>query len=120
MNSKMTTALGLSAVLAAAPFPADAGMAASKKALEACATSWVARLAEDQGAPMVFNLDPESDVRGRSLSRREVIHLDATDPVSRQVVARVDCVVDGRARVRELITVPLDAPDARLRSTQRD
>jgi len=51
------------------------------------------------------------------LKRREVIHLDARDPSSEEVVARADCTVDHRANVRELVNVSLDAADAAERAT---
>ena len=118
MISKRVTKVGLVAAMTVAPFHANATLVSAQEGMDACAAAMVAELAANQGAPMVYNLDPESKSTGKLKNRREVFHLDALDPESQEVVARVDCVVDSRARVQKLIAVPLDAPAARMRATQ--
>ena len=118
MISKEIIKWSLVAGLAAVPFHAQAR--SGEEALDACAAAMVSQLAADQGAPMVYNLDPESPGLTKSRSRLDIIHLDAKDPESHEVVARADCVVDRKAHVKKLIRVPLDAPDAAMRATHLD
>jgi hypothetical protein len=118
MNSNRFLKMGFVATLAAVPFHAQA--VSGQAGMNACAEAMINELSAAQGAPMVFNMDPKSSSMKQPLSRREVIHLDAKDPKSNEVVARVDCVINNRAEVKELIRVPLDGPDARLRATKLD
>lgn len=120
MNSKKLIKFGFVVAMAATPYHLSASVASTQDGLNACATAMVDQLAENQGAPMAYSLAPDSDDSKKPLSRRDVIHLDARDQVTQEVVARVDCVIDKGAQVQELITVPLDAPDARMRATQLD
>lgn len=118
MNHSKLTKIGIALAVAATPFHLNASLAGNQEALDACAAALVEQLSAEQGAPMVYNLDPDSKAGKGDLKRRQVIHLDARDPESREVVARVDCVLDSRANVKKLIEVPIDAPDAGLRATQ--
>ena len=118
MNSKKLVRFGLVVAIVATPFHANASVASTQEGLKACAAAMVDQLAEDQGAPMAFSLAADSDGSKKLLSSRDVIHLDARDQATQEVVARVDCVIGKGAQVRELITVPLDAPDARMRASQ--
>ena len=115
MNSKKILKVGFIAALASAPFHAQA--TPGHAGLDACAQAMIADLAAEQGAPMVYNMDPSTRTMKGALKRREVIHLDAKDPESDEVVARVDCVVNRKAEVKQLIRVPLEAPNARDRAT---
>jgi hypothetical protein len=118
MKNSTVLKAGFLAALAAAPFHAHA--LSGKAGLDACANAMVSELAEKQGAPMVYNLDPGSTKSPRPISRSELYHLDARDPRSDEVVARFDCVIDQNAQVQKLVRVPLDAPDARFRATGLD
>lgn len=113
-NSKILT-IGCTVVIALTPFSAKA--ASMKAGLDACADALVTELASSNGAPLDYRVNPGSGATGVRLKRREVIHLDARDPNSQEVVARADCTVDHRANVRELVSVPLDAADAAERAT---
>lgn len=115
MNSNKFLKAGFVAALMSVPFHAQA--TSGQAGLDACAEAMIADMAAAQGAPMVYNLDPSNTRIKGSLKMREIIHLDAKDPNSDEVVARVDCVVNSRAEVKELIRVPLEAPDARYRAT---
>lgn len=115
MNKRNMIKVGLVVAMAAVPFHANA--VSREAGLKACADAMVNNLAEEQGAPMVYNLDPESESGARKLGRREVFHLDALNPEGDEVVARMDCVVNKQAEVTKLIPVPLDAEDARIRAT---
>ena len=106
---------GLVLALSAATFQANAKT--YEAGLNACAEAMVSDLAASQGAPMVYNLSSESDSNSKKMHRREVFHLDAMSPDGEIVVARMDCVVNGRAKVVRLISVPLDGEDARVRAT---
>ena len=114
MNSKMVKT---SLVLALTATPVFAHATSGSVGINACAAAMVSELAENQGSPMVYNLDPEIRTTNSRLKRREVIHLDARDPDSHEIVARVDCIIDAKAKVRKLIQLPVDGPDARFRAT---
>ncbi|MBT8070270.1 MAG: hypothetical protein KJO80_07540 [Gammaproteobacteria bacterium] len=107
--------IGFALAIAAVPFHT---YAVTKQAgLEACAEAMVNDLATRQNSPMVLNLDPSSKGGKGKLRRREVFHLDAVNPDDEAVVARMDCVVNYKAEVTQLITVPLDGENARVRAT---
>jgi hypothetical protein len=50
------------------------------------------------------------------LSGIEVYHLDVRDAETNAVLARADCVVDSRAKIKRLNKLPIDAADARERA----
>ena len=118
MKNSTVLKAGLLAAMAAAPFHAHA--LSAKAGLDACADAMVSEMAEKQGAPMVYNLDPSSGGAPKPMTRRETYHLDARDPKSQEVIARYDCITNGSAQVQKLVPVPLDAPDARFRATGVD
>ena len=118
MKNSTVLKAGFLAAMAAAPFHAHA--LSAKAGLDACADAMVSELAERQGVPMVYNLDPSSTKSPKPMTRRETYHLDARDPKSDEVVARFDCVINHNAQVQKLVPVPLDAPDARFRATGVD
>jgi hypothetical protein len=118
VNCKKLVKIGIVAALTAAPAYVNASTASGQDGMNACATALVDELAVNQGASMEYNLDPESYYHRGRLTRREIIHLDARNPENNEVVARFDCIIDSRARVRELISVPLDRPDAKMRAAQ--
>ena len=106
---------GIVLALSGASFHASAS--SSQDGLDACAEAMVNDLATTQGAPMVYNLAPESKSGKGRLGRRQVFHLDAMSADGEEVVARMDCVVNSNAEVTQLTIVPLDAKEARLRAT---
>lgn len=106
---------GIVLALSAASFQANAS--SSQDGLDACADAMVNDLAANQGAPLVYNLAPESNSGKGRLGRRQVFHLDAMSADGEEVIARMDCVVNRNAEVTQLIVVPLDAEDARVRAT---
>lgn len=85
--------------------------------LNACAEAVVTELGNSKGSPMGFSLSPDSDMSSQRLARREIFHLDIRNPDTEAVMARIDCVVDQKGRVRKVIDVPLDGPDAERRAT---
>jgi len=115
MNNRRILSIGCALAISAVPLHANA--MSSRAGLEACARAMVNDLASEQGKPMEFNLDPESKSGRKKLGRREVFHLDATTPDGGEVLARMDCVVNNKAKVTQLIEVPLDGEDARVRAT---
>jgi hypothetical protein len=118
MNNRTFLKASILAAMTAVPFHTHA--LSREAGLNACAEAMVDELAGKQGAPMVYNLDPKSEGSPRPMTRREIYHLDATDPESAEVVARYDCFINGNAQVQKLVPVPLDAPDARFRATGLD
>jgi hypothetical protein len=110
MKKKAMIVLGGALSLTLAPFAASAYTA--ETALNACAEAITSELSEDG---LAWKLDDESLTRER-LKGREVIHLDVRDAETEAVVARADCVVDSRARVKRIKKLPIDAADARERS----
>ncbi|MDH3788389.1 MAG: hypothetical protein OES53_07475 [Xanthomonadales bacterium] len=112
-NSKILT-VGCAVALALAPCSVTA--ASLQDGLDACADAMVTVLASGSDAPLDYSVSPDSDTSKARLRVRETIHLDARDPASNEVVARADCVVDSRARVKRLVSVPLTEPDAAERA----
>ena len=110
MNKKSIAVLGSALALSVFPFSASAYTA--ETALNACAA---ALTTEMSGGELTYRID-ESSGGAKRLRGVETFHLDARDPASDEVVARADCVVDGRARVKWLKTLPLDAADASERA----
>lgn len=84
--------------------------------LNACAEAVVTELGTSQGSPIDFRVSPDSDKSLEKMRRRETFHLDIRSPETDVIVARIDCVVDQKARVRKVIDVPLDALDAEKRA----
>ncbi len=116
MNNTKIFSIGYALAMSMVPISTYA--ASAQAGLEACMDALVNELARDSSVPTNYNLDPDSwDAKSR-LSRREVFHLDARDSKSRAIVARADCIVDQKARVRKLTSVPLNAGDARDRASK--
>ena len=118
MNKRTFLKASILAAMTAVPFHANALSRA--EGLSACADAMVSELADKQGAPMVYNLDPGTGASKMPMTRSETYHLDARDPKSEQVIARYDCVINGNAQVQKLVPVPLEAPDAKFRATGVD
>ena len=109
----------LGCALAISLAPAAALAATDQDALEACMDALTQELAISHGSPMAARLSATTEASGERLRRSQVFHLDARNVESREVVARVDCIVDPGARVRSLNRLPLDAGDADERATTR-
>lgn len=118
MNNRTLLKASILAAMTTVPFHADA--LSRSAGLDACADAMVSELADKQGAPLVYNLDPDSSGSNKPMTWREIYHLDAKDPKSEKVVARYDCFINKNAQVQKLVPVPLDAPDARFRATGVD
>ena len=84
--------------------------------LTACAKAAVFDLGEQQDMELGYSLSSDSITSGVRLEHREVFHLDITKPDSNTIVARVDCIVDRKAKVRGLIKVPIDGKEAIVRA----
>lgn len=115
MNNRKLLTIGCALAVSVTPFSVHA--ASTQAAMDACADAMVSVLAAENGKPLGYRINPESDGSNARMRKRETFHLDARDPASQEVVARADCVVDGRGRVRRLVDVPLSAEDAIVRST---
>ena len=118
MNNRTLLKAGILAAMTAVPFHAHALSRAA--GLDACADAMISELEDKQGAPMVYNLDPDSTGSKMPMTRTEIYHLDAKDPKSDEVIARYDCFINNNAQVQKLVPVPLDAPDAKFRATGLD
>jgi hypothetical protein len=118
MSRRKNVLLGCVAVLSFVPLSGEAKV--WNAGLQSCADALVGDLERDVGAIGSFRLDDTSSSSRARLAGREVVYLDARDPVSREVIARYDCVINRRAEVLELIEVPLNAADARERSSGLD
>ena len=86
-----------------------------ESAMNRCAAALTAELTGSNGAIPSYRLSDDSRF-GPRLSETQVFHLDARDPKTGEVVARADCVVDHRARVKRLETLPLTAADSAERA----
>jgi len=100
--------------VALAPFNSEA--ATREAGLNACADALVTKISDDYGTDLGFHLDSESEISKIQLGNREVYHLDVRDPNTDKVVARAECIVDRKAHVRELVSVPLSADEAAVRA----
>lgn len=94
----------------------SADAASGKDGLEACASALALELSNDQGTGVQVRISDDSIVSSRRLEHRTRYHLDARDPLSQEIVAKVDCDVDSWARVKNLVRLPEDAPEALERS----
>lgn len=105
MDTKTLRKGGLYLALVMAPFTANAMTA--ENAIEACFDALGDKM---ELGEMVFSAE---DFGGAPRLRElEMFHLDARGATSDEIVARADCVVDSRARVRRIEVLPLDAADA--------
>jgi len=93
-----------------------ADAASGMDGLEACASELARELSTAQGAGIQVRISDDSLVPSRRLDTRTLYHLDARDPRNNEIVAKADCAVDARARVRSLVRLPDDAPEAAERS----
>lgn len=114
MNKKMIKA-GMVVALASLPLYASE-KTESEVALDACAEALATKLASKQGEAVGYNVSPESKGSKLALRGREVIYLDAKAPMTDDIIARANCIVNGDAEVMELVALPLTAPEARIRA----
>jgi hypothetical protein len=114
MHSKTLLAISFAAAIAGMPVKSEAR--ADRNGLSACASALTDQLASAQGAPVDFRLNDGLAADKRRSSSAGVWYLDARDPKTQEVVARVDCRVNSRAQVVSLEPVPLSASDARERA----
>lgn len=114
MNNRKLLTIGCALAFSLAPFSAQA--TTRQAALDACADAMVSELAGANGTPPVYSMAPESDGSAARLRGHETFHLDVRDPASQEVVARADCVVNKRGKVRRLVDLPLSADNAEVRS----
>lgn len=90
--------------------------ASGQDGLEACVSALTKELSSTQGNAVQARISEDSQVATRRLSDVTTYHLDARDPQDHDIVARMDCVVDEKGRVKRLVKLPDDAPDAEVRS----
>jgi hypothetical protein len=113
MNTKNVLSLGCALVMTTAPFHVNALTA--EVGLNACTEAMVNDLSTESGTPMGFRMDVNYTGRGR-MKKLEIFHLDARHPGTNKIVGRYDCVVTNRAKVVELVPLPLSADDAAIRA----
>ena len=89
--------------------------ATSAKAVEACAAAIETYFEEKQTTSLKLELDQSAIDQDRRLERLTVFELDAFNAVDRSVVGRFTCTVNNRARVTNLVPLPLGRPDAESR-----
>ena len=110
MKHRKIVVIGCALALSAIPLTSTAYTA--ENALAACAAAVTDTLAD---GGVTWRLDDNSRFDGR-MRGTETIHLDLRDAATDEIVARADCVVDERARVKRVKTLPLDAADAEERA----
>lgn len=115
MNNKLMIKAGVIVALASLPLYASEETK-GQIALDACAEALAAKLETKQGQTVAYNVDPNSKGTEQRLKNREVIYLDAKAPNSDEIIARANCIVNGDATVAELVALPLNAPEARVRA----
>lgn len=109
MNRNTLRKTGYALALVLAPLSASAFTA--ENAIEAC---FDALGDEMELGEMAISVEDFGG--GRRLRALEMFHLDARGATSDEIVARADCVVDSRAKVRRIKVLPLDAADASERA----
>jgi hypothetical protein len=114
MKARKTLAMMCAAATSFIHLGADA--ASGMDALEACASALAREMSTAQGAGIQVRISDDSVAPSRRLDARAIYHLDARDPRSNEIVAKADCAVDSRARVKSLVRLPDDAPEAAERS----
>ena len=105
MNRNTLRKTGYALALVLAPLTAKAFTA--ENAIEACVDAL-----DDEMVGSEFAYRIEDIGGGRRLRDFEIFHLDARSAATDEIVARADCVVDGRANVKRIKVLPLDAADA--------
>lgn len=114
MNKRNIKTIGCAVALSLASFSTYANTA--EEALNACADALAGEISGDNGIPTSYRLDESMRPSKRRLQDSAIYHLDARDPDTNEVVARADCHIDARAKVRKLVPVPIDSGDATERS----
>ena len=116
MHSKTLVTMSITAIVACMPITSEARV--DKRGLAACAEAMTEQLSSAQGAPVEYRLNTQRPARALRTRNAGVWHLDAKHPETKEVVARVDCRVDSRARVTQLMVVPVTANDALERALE--
>lgn len=102
--------------VAAALLAMGANAATRTDGLNACAQAVVENLGNRQDAAINYRLSPETTTSNIKLKSRELFYLDLRNPETDAIIARVDCTVDRKARVRDLKEVSVDGEDAIVRA----
>lgn len=105
-----------SCTVAAAMLSMGANAATRAEGVSACAQAAVERLGQEQEMAINYSLSPETTTSRIRLKSRELFHLDLRNPENDAIIARIDCVVDRAAKVRELKEVPIKGGDAIVRA----
>ena len=114
MNSRFRkTVLFSSLVLA---FPVSSQAATEEQALDACAKALVSDLGDSQGSPVSYHIGDGSSNSSASLRGYSTFHLDASNPKTSEVVAKVDCTVNSSGEVIKMKMLHLNALSAAQRS----
>lgn len=113
---KGTKTIGMVCVVATSFMHLNAEAASGQAGLEACVSALVQELSTEQGSAVQGRISDDSLVSNKRLGPNTTIHLDARNTSSQEIVAKADCVVDSKAKVKGLIMLPDDAPEAGERS----
>ncbi len=114
MSKFNMVAMGCALALSAAGLEA----APVEDGMKACADAMVQKLSETGSVSKEYALEPGRKfvAKHERLRSRDTFHMDVRSAENNEVMARVDCVVNGRAEVLELNGLPLVAEDASLRA----
>ena len=110
---KILSVTGAIAILA---IPATSLAATDQDAIEACARAMTDEVDMLADPDLRITVASDPDNGARRLRGTTLFHLDAMDAASRQVVARVDCIVNQSGAVRSIRTIALDSLEARKRA----
>lgn len=89
--------------------------ASGEAGLNACMTKLAKEISESQGSGVDVRLDEDTRPSKRRLEHTTTFFLDARDSANEEVVAKVNCTVDTRAKIRKFVVLPEDAPLAEHR-----
>lgn len=93
-----------------------ANAATEHEAVQACSEAMKVSVEKKVGAEVKLTVDSSGTDPGQRLSPSTLFHLDAVDAATDTVVGRYECVVSRGAKVRRLIALSLNAPDAKARA----
>jgi hypothetical protein len=112
---KAKNAMAMMFAVGAALAHTGAEAASGEAGLNACVSELAKEISKAQGYGVDVRLDEDVRAGKRSLETTTTFFLDARDAANEQVVAKVNCTVDKRAKIRKFVVLPDDAPLAENR-----
>lgn len=96
--------------------PVSSQAATEGQALDACARALASDIGESQGSEVSYHIGDGSSNSSVSLRGFSTFHLDAANPKTSEIVAKVDCTVNSNGEVVKMKMLHLNALSAEQRS----